>query len=66
MGKDCETREARSQWSTAERAGALLSVGFVFPFATAAQQEAARFQQDPVEQVGARVLVTWRSSGSPW
>jgi len=58
MGKDCGTRETRSRWSTAEWVGALLSVGFVFPFVTAAQQEAARFQQDPVEQVGARVLVT--------
>ena len=59
MGKASGTREIRRRWSTADRVGALFWVGFVlFPFATRAQQEAARFQQDPVEQVGARVLVT--------
>lgn len=59
MGRCRRTREKSRRWSTAERIGALLSVGFVlFPLAARAQQEAARFQQDPVEQVGARVLVT--------
>jgi cytochrome c nitrite reductase small subunit len=59
MGRSCGTRERSRRYSAAERVGALLAGGFVlFPFATGAQQEAARFQQDPVEQVGARVLVT--------
>jgi cytochrome c nitrite reductase small subunit len=59
MGRSCGTKQRSRRSSAAQRVGALLAVGFaLFPFVTGAQQEAARFQQDPVEQVGARVLVT--------
>src|SRR5271155_2395947 len=37
--------------------GAVLAGFLLFPSLAGAQQEATRFQQDPVEQVGARLLV---------
>jgi cytochrome c nitrite reductase small subunit len=45
-------------WPRRAKIPAVLLAGYVlFPLVARAQQEAARFQQDPVEQIGARLVV---------
>lgn len=52
------TRERKRRLPARAGIQAVLLSGFVlFPFVARAQQEAARFQQDPVEHVAARLLV---------
>jgi cytochrome c nitrite reductase small subunit len=51
-------QEKKGRMATRATIQALVTAGFFFfPALAGAQQEATRFQQDPVEQVGARLLV---------
>lgn len=51
------TRDRNRAWSTGARNRALLLVGVIlFPVVARAQQEASRFQQDPVEHLAARLV----------
>src|SRR5260370_22312375 len=55
---DSGTRERTRLLPARTGIQAVLLTGFVlFPHVARAQQEAARFQEDPVEQIGARLLV---------
>src|SRR5260370_14440584 len=58
------TRERKRGLRASARIPALLLASFVvFPFLARAQQEAARFQMDPVEHAAARLLVALASIG---
>src|SRR6267143_6831529 len=58
------TRERKRRLRASARILGLLLAGFVlFPFLAGAQQEAARFQTDPVEHAAVRVLVALAITG---
>src|SRR5260370_26830511 len=58
------TRKRKRRLRASARILALLLASFVlFPFFAGAQQEAARFQMDPVEHAAARLLVALASIG---
>lgn len=65
-GNDGDSRRRERNEPSRTRAATQFFVAagfFLFPFIARAQQEAERFQQDPVEHVGARVLVAIAIAG---